>query len=134
MDLDESMKNLIQAEYFTQSINRLEAQMNYLTNTVKDKDESTLPNIFLIIHDCSCHIDRNEKSWYLEDFDQDSISLHQFEIDQSHQYQPISTQTLDQDQETHQRSQVEVEDTQPTYEKIFIHKCVTINLIGKLMS
>ena len=36
-----------------------------------------------------------------------------------HQYQSISTQTLDQDQETHQLSQVEVEDTQPTYKKIF---------------
>ena len=33
--------------------------------------------------------------------------------------QPISTQTLDQDQETHQLSQVEMEDTQPTYEKNF---------------
>ena len=33
--------------------------------------------------------------------------------------QLISTQTLDQDQETHQLSQVEVEDTQPTYEKNF---------------
>ena len=36
MDIGESMKNLIQTEnYFTQSINRLEAQMNRLTNIVK---------------------------------------------------------------------------------------------------
>ena len=33
--------------------------------------------------------------------------------------QPISIKTLDQDQEAHQLSQVEVEDTQPTYEENF---------------
>ena len=41
-DINKSMKNLIQAKnYVTQSINRLEAQMNHL---IKDKDEETLPN------------------------------------------------------------------------------------------
>ena len=70
MNLDESMKNLIQAEnYFTQSINRLEVQMNHLTNKVKDKDKNTLPNTFSTIRDCPSHIDRNEESWCLEDFD-----------------------------------------------------------------
>jgi len=29
------------------------------------------------------HIDRDEESWCLEDFDQDLISSHQFELDQS---------------------------------------------------
>ena len=82
--LDESMKNLIQAEnYFIQLINRLEAQMNHLTNIVKDRDEETLPNTFLTIRDCPTYIDRNEESWCLKDFDQDSISSHQFELDQS---------------------------------------------------
>ena len=28
-------------------------------------------------------IDRNQESWYLKDFDQDSISSHQFKLDQS---------------------------------------------------
>ena len=48
-----SMKNLVQFENdFTQSINRLEAQMNRLINKVKDRNKKTLPNTFLIIHDC----------------------------------------------------------------------------------
>ena len=39
----------------------------------------TIPNI-------SSHIDGNQESWYLEDYDQDSISPQNFELDQ---YQPI---------------------------------------------
>ena len=75
------MKNLIQAgNYVTQSINKLEAQMNCL---IKDRDEETLPNIFSTIRDCPSHIDKDEVSWRLEDFDQVSISSHQFEFDQS---------------------------------------------------
>jgi len=78
-DLDESIENLIQAEiYVTQSINRLEAQMNRL---IKYRDEKTLPNTFSTIRDCPSHIDRNEVSWCLEDFDQDWISLQNFELD-----------------------------------------------------
>ena len=80
-DLDKSMENLIQAKnYVTQSINKLEAQMNRL---IKDRDKKTLPNTFLTIPKCPSHIDRNEESWCLEDFDQDSISSHQFELNQS---------------------------------------------------
>ena len=77
------MENLIQAgNYFTQSVNRLEAQMNRLTNIVKDRDEETLPKIFSTIRDCPNHIDKNEEIWCLEDFDQDSISAQNFELDQ----------------------------------------------------
>ena len=32
--------------------------------------------------DCPNHIDRNEESWCLEDFNQDSISSHKLEFDQ----------------------------------------------------
>ena len=70
MDLDRSMENLIQSENnFFQSVNRLEAQMSRLINIVKDKNEETLPNVFLTIPDCPSHIDRNEESWCLGDFD-----------------------------------------------------------------
>ena len=87
----------------------------------------------MTIPDTSSHIDENQESTYLEDFDQDSISPQNFELDK---YQPISTQTLDQDQEAHQLSQVEMEDTQPTQEKNLeqVHKCLTTNSIDKLMS
>ena len=52
MDLDRSMKNLIQSENdFLQSVNMLEAQMNRLINRVKDRNEKTLPNTFSIIPD-----------------------------------------------------------------------------------
>jgi len=88
---NESMKKLIQAgNYVTQSINRLEAQMNRL---IKDRDEETLPNTFLTIRDCSSHIDKNEESWCLEDFDQDSISSHQFEVDQSQPLDQLASLT-----------------------------------------
>ena len=59
MDLGESMKNLIHAEnYFTQSINKVEAQMNHL---IKDRDEETLPNAFSTIRVCPSHIDKNRR-------------------------------------------------------------------------
>ena len=53
-----------------QSLNRLEAKVSHLVNTINDRNEETLPNTFLTTPDC--HID--EESWYLEDFNQDSIS------------------------------------------------------------
>jgi len=49
MNLDESMKNLIQAENYVIQINWLEAQIN---RSIKDRDEKTLPNTFSIIWDC----------------------------------------------------------------------------------
>jgi len=42
---------------------------------------------FSNILDISNQLDRNQKSWCLEDFDQDSISTHQLELDQS---QPLN--------------------------------------------
>jgi len=58
-----SMKNLIQSENnFTQSINRVEAQMSHLINIVKGKKEETLSNTFLTIPDCPSHLDSNQKS------------------------------------------------------------------------
>jgi len=84
MDLNRSMKNLIQFENnFFQSINKLEAQMSHLINILKDRNEETLPNTYSTIPDCPIHIDENQKTWYLEDFDQDSQNL---ELDQ---YQSI---------------------------------------------
>ena len=56
--------------------------MSHLINIVKERNEETLPNIYSTIPKFSSHIDRNKESWYLEDFDQDSISLHKLELDQ----------------------------------------------------
>ena len=53
--------------------------MSHLVNTVNDWNEVTMPNIFLTISDSRSHID--EKSWYLGDFNQDSISPQNFELD-----------------------------------------------------
>jgi len=54
------MENLIQSrDNFTQSISRLETQMSRLINIVKDRNEKTLPNTFLIILDWPSHLDRN---------------------------------------------------------------------------
>ena len=67
-----------------QSMDRLEAKMSHLVNTMNDRNKKTLPNTFSTIPDFSNHID--EESWYFGDFNQDSISLHNFKADQ---YQPI---------------------------------------------
>ena len=79
------MKDLIQfRNNVTQSLNRLEAKMSHLINTICDKNEKTLPNTFSTIPDSPSHI--NEESWYLENINQDSISSQNFEFDQ---YQTI---------------------------------------------
>jgi len=50
------------------------------------RNKKTLSAQSLTIPDTSNHIDENQELWYLEDFDQDSISPQKLELDQ---YQPI---------------------------------------------
>ena len=52
--------------------------MDHLKNTMNEQilKLSTILDIFN-------QLDRNQESWCLENFDQDSISSHQFELDQS---------------------------------------------------
>jgi len=56
--------------------------MSHYFSIVKDRNEETLPNTCSTIPDYPSHIDRNEESWCLGDFDQDSVSSHKFELDQ----------------------------------------------------
>ena len=82
MDSDTSMKNLIQFKNnFNQSINRLEAQMSRLLNIMKQRNEENLPNTYSTIPDCLSHIDNNEESWCLGDFNQDLILPHHLELE-----------------------------------------------------
>ena len=60
--------------------------MSRLINIAKNRNEKTLPDTFFTILDCPSHLDMNQESWYLRDFDEDSISLHYLEL---YQYQPI---------------------------------------------
>jgi len=60
--------------------------MSRLINIVKDRNEKTLPNTCSTIPDCPSHINENQESWCLGDFDQDSISPQNLELDQC---QPI---------------------------------------------
>ena len=62
----------------------LEPQLRRWVNA-NDKEEKTLPTQSLTIPNTSSHIDENQESWYLEDFDQDSVSPQSIELDQ---YQP----------------------------------------------
>ena len=81
MNSDRSM--MIQsAKNFSQSVNRLEAQMSRLLNKIIQRNEETLPNTCLIIPDYPSHINNNEESWYLGDFNQESISSRRLELDQ----------------------------------------------------
>jgi len=54
--------------------------VSHLVNTINDRNEETLPNTFSTIPNSPSHID--EESWYLGDFNQDSISPHNFELNQ----------------------------------------------------
>jgi len=81
VDFEESMESMIQSEdSFTQSINMIEAKLSRLENMHRNKE--TLPTQSLTIPDTSSHIDENQESWYLEDYDQDSISLQNYKLDQ----------------------------------------------------
>ena len=50
------------------------------------RNKKTLLTQSLTILYTSSHIEENQESWYLEDFDQDSFSPQSLELDQ---YQPI---------------------------------------------
>jgi len=67
-------------------LDRLEAQLNCLENIENVRIKETLPNTFLIIFYSPSPIDDTDESWCLGDPDQNSISSHQRELDQS---QPI---------------------------------------------
>jgi len=77
----QSQNNCIQSQMdCLKSLNRLEVKVSHLVNTINDRNEKTLPNTFSIISNSPSHID--EESWYLGDFNQDSISPQNFELDQ----------------------------------------------------
>ena len=57
--------------------------MSDLINTVNDRNEETLPTQFLTIPDSLDHINRNQESWYLGYFNQNSIPSQHIELDQS---------------------------------------------------
>ena len=65
--------------------------MSHLINIVKDRNEKTLPNTSLIVLDCLSHLDRNQESWCLGDFNQESISLHKFELDQYQSFDKLAS-------------------------------------------
>ena len=59
---------------------QIEARLSRLENMCRNKE--TLPTQSLTIPNTSNHINENKKSWNLEDFDQDSISPQNLELDQ----------------------------------------------------
>ena len=76
------MKSMIQFQ--SDPLDMIEAKLSRLENMRSNKE--TLPTQSLTILDTASHIDENQESWYLEDFDQDSISPQNLELNQ---YQPI---------------------------------------------
>ena len=77
----QSQNDIIQSQTdCLKSLNRLEAKVSHLVNIINDRNEETLPNTFLTTPDSPSHID--EESWYPGDFNEDSISPHNFELDQ----------------------------------------------------
>ena len=76
------MESMIQFQ--NDPLNMIETRLSRLENIRRNK--KTLPTQSLTILDTSNYIDENQESWYLEDFNQDSISPQNLELDQ---YQPI---------------------------------------------
>ena len=60
-------------------LDMIEVRLSRLKN--KRRDKKTLPTQSLTIPDTSNHIDENQESWCLENFDQDSISPQTLELD-----------------------------------------------------
>jgi len=77
------MESMIQFQ--SDPLDMIEVRLSRLEHMRRNKE--TLPTQFLTIPDTSSHINENHESWYLEDFDQDSISPQNLELDQ---YQPIN--------------------------------------------
>ena len=67
----------------------IETRLNRSENM--HRNEETLPNQSLTIQDTSNHIDENQESWYLEDFDQDSISPQHLELDQYQSFDKLES-------------------------------------------
>ena len=76
------MESMIQFQ--NDPLDMIEASLSRMKNMHRNK--KTLPTQSLTIFDTSSHIDENQESWYLEDFDQDSILPQNLEL---YQYQPI---------------------------------------------
>ena len=76
------MEYLIQSQNsLNQSINMLEPQISHLVN-INDKEKETLPTQSLTIPEFPNHIDKDQESLCLENFNQDLISSHHLELDQ----------------------------------------------------
>jgi len=71
-------------QFQSDPFNMIEARLSRLEHMCRNKE--TLPTQSLTIPNTSNYIDEIQESWNLEDFDQDSISLQNLELDQ---YQPI---------------------------------------------
>ena len=59
------MESMIQSQ--NDPLDMIEARLSRLENTRRNKE--TLPTQSLTILDTSSHIDKNQESWFLEDFD-----------------------------------------------------------------
>ena len=80
------MESMIQFQ--SDPLDMIEARLSRLENIYRNK--KALPTQSLTIPDTSSHIDENQESCYLEDFDQDSISSQNLKLDQ---YQHIDELT-----------------------------------------
>ena len=76
-DFEKSTKFMIQFQ--NDPFNMIESRLNRLENMCRNK--KTLPTQSLTTPNTSNHIDENQESWYLEDFDQDLISPQNLKLD-----------------------------------------------------
>jgi len=72
-------------QFQSDPLDMIEARLSRLENMRRNKKILSTPQSLTIPVTCN-HIDENQESWYLEDFDQDSILPQNLELDQ---YRPI---------------------------------------------
>ena len=76
------MEYIIQGQNsFIQPIDKLEERISQLKKYIY-RNEKTLPTQSLTIPDFPSHIDKDQESWCLGKFNQDSILSHHLELDQ----------------------------------------------------
>ena len=88
MTISDTSNHIDEDQFQSDPFDMIEVRFSRLENM--HRNEKILHTQSLTIPNTSSHIDENQQSWYVEDFNEDSISPQNLELDQ---YQPIDKLT-----------------------------------------
>ena len=111
-------------QFQNDSFNKLEVLMSQLNNAYRE--EETLPYQYLINSNYPRHIDQNQESQCLEDFNQDSISPHQLELDQSQTFDKLARFSFDEiELDSERKPDLQTCDSVPIFESMLTRISLT---------